>query len=109
MRKFHTILVVLLAIMWFVPVVHAANENLSAVVESATLAKDKNGNDYVRFIIPVSKNMQGIQYDDTIVVMAFGKLAQPAQAYKAGDTLNAIVKSREFQGNTSYTILKFLE
>jgi hypothetical protein len=41
--------------------------------------------------------------------MAFGNMTEPAKAYKAGDQLNVIVKSREYQGNTSYTVLKFLE
>lgn len=110
MHKISTALIAILVIVWCLAVpVYATDSNLNVVIESATLAKDKNGNEYVRFIVPVDKQLQGVEYQDTVAVMAFGSMTQPAKAYKAGDTLNAIVKSREFQGNTSYTILKFLE
>ena len=112
MHKFSKIaaLIAVLAIACFTAVpVYAVDQNLNVTIESVTLAKDINGREYVRFIVPVNKQLQGVEYKDTVAVMAFGSMTEPAKTYKAGDTLNAIVKSREFQGSTSYTILKFLE
>jgi hypothetical protein len=110
MRKLSIFLIALLTIMWFIAVpIHAADQNLNVTIESATLAVDKNGREYIRFIVPVDKQLQGVEYSDSVAVMAFGNMTEPAKAYKAGDQLNVIVKSREYQGNTSYTVLKFLE
>ena len=69
---------------------------------------DKNGKEYGRAIISEARSHQGIQYDTTVAVMAFGPMVKDLKAYKEGDTLKAICNERLYHGNPSYTILKIL-
>jgi len=92
-----------------VPTAWAASEQVSGTIESMVVKLDKNGNEYVRFIVPLTLNLNGIAYNDSLPFMAFGAQVEQAKTYKEGDTLTVIAKSREFQGRQSFTILKYLE
>jgi len=81
---------------------------LTAKIASVTEAVDKNGNDYVRFIINEARTMNGINYNVGVPVMAFGPTVEQAKTYKEGDVLKAIVKKREWQSRESYTILAYM-
>ena len=67
---------------------------------------DRNGRPYVRFIVEETRELQGIKYIAEVPVMAFGSQASPAKEVKG--TLKAIADKREYQGRTSYTVLKFI-
>ena len=82
---------------------------LNTTVQSTVVGFDKNGEQYVRLIIQEQRTLQGISYEVGVPVMAFRENLQMAKAKKKGDTLKAIVQSREFQGRKSYTIVKIIE
>ena len=88
----------------------AKGEEVSGVIESVVTKTDKNGNEYVRFIVPVTqKSSSGVEYKESLPFMAFGAQVDQAKTYKAGDLLKVIARSRVFQDRQSYTILKYLE
>ena len=88
--------------------VQAADIVIDAKIDSATTAIDKNGNEYVRFIVNETRTIQGVSYEVGVAVLAFGGVVKAAKSLKDGDTLKAICSQREFQGRKSYTILKLL-
>ena len=111
MNKHLTIvaLTIVLALICSIPA-WAAGQEVSGTIESAVTKMDKNGNEYVRFIIPVTqKSSSGIEYEESLPFMAFGAQVDQAKTYKAGDLLKVIARSRVFQDRQSYTILKYLE
>jgi len=108
MRKHLIVILAIVALVMTSGVALSADQMLEAKIQSATESIDKNGNPYVRFIIEEQRTMQGVTYSVGVPVMAFGPTVEQAQTLKAGDTLKAIVKKREWQSRESYTILAFL-
>lgn len=108
MRRFSIIAVVLaLALAISIPAV-AKDKVLEATVTAMVESTDKNGNQYIRFIVGENRSLEGIDYTVGVPVMAFGDQLDKAQSYSIGDTIKCIVQGREFQGRTSYTILSFM-
>jgi hypothetical protein len=106
MRKLTSI--VLLAIFVLLVGVTANAETLDTTIDSVTTALDKNGNEYVRFIVTVSREEGGIKYDMGIPVLAFGDLVAQAKTFKAGDKLECAASYRKLpDGRESYTIRGF--
>jgi hypothetical protein len=88
--------------------VNAAEQLLTAKISSVTIAKDKNGAEYVRMLIDEQRNIGGIQYTKTVPVVAFRENVAAAKALKQGDTLKAVVsKSSLPDGRESYRIVGF--
>jgi hypothetical protein len=85
----------------------AQDQLLKGKIETATVAIDKNGNQYVRLIVNETRKLQGVSYEVGTAVMAFGSTVTKAKKLKAGDKLSAIVSSRIYQGRKSYTVLAF--
>lgn len=112
MKKHLTIvlaILIALAFVWTAPA-FAKGEEISGVIENIVIKADKNGNEYVRFIVPITqKSESGIEYQESLPFMAFGAQVEEAKAYKTGDTLKVIARSRVYQDRQSYTILKYLE
>jgi len=102
------VMAIISAVLVAAPVM-AAEQRLNAEIISATVTQDRNGSEYTRFIVQVDKKIQGIEYSVGVPAMAFGPLNEQAKALKAGDTLKCIASSREFQGRSSYTIIKFID
>jgi hypothetical protein len=107
MRKF---LVVALIIGLILPAMAMSAEVVLDVTITDMVEKtDKNGNDYVRFIAEMPKELQGTQYTVGTPIMAFGAAVEKAKTYSVGDTLKCIAKYREWNSRESYTILAYLE
>ena len=107
-KKFAILLAIALVLSWFVVPAIAGSEEMTITIESMVITTDKNGQEYVRFIVPMTlKTKNGVEYPDSFPFMAFGKLVEQAKTYKAGDTLTVVAKSRIYQDRKSYTILKF--
>jgi len=87
----------------------AADEIKEFTVQSAVLKIDKNGNEYVRFIVPEKKSIQGITYEAGVPIMAFGETVAPAKAFKEGDKVKAVVSKNDYNGRTSYTVVAFVQ
>jgi hypothetical protein len=87
----------------------AAEKILSAEVTATTMGIDKNGNAYVRLIVTETRNIGSVSYEIGIPAMCFGSQLDAASEIKSGDTVKAVVQAREFEGRSSYTILKILE
>lgn len=103
------LLAILVIFMLTVPVAWSAGEKVTGQITAMVVKQDKNGNEYVRFILPITMKLEGVEYTDALPFMAFGAQVDKGKTYKEGDTLTVIAKSREFQGRQSYTILKYLE
>ena len=106
-RNFAIILAIAALFMFSIPA-YAVDRVVSAEISSVTLKKDKHQEDFVRMVIPMELNINGIAYTDGVTVNAYGQHVAAAQTYQAGDTLNAVVKFKEYKGSTYGTILKFL-
>jgi hypothetical protein len=112
MKKHFPILLAIIVIFmftFFVSQSWAAGEKVSGTISNMVVKQDKNGNEYVRFIVPLTLNLNGISYEDALPFMAFGAQVEEGKTYKEGDVLTVIAKSREFQGRQSYTILKYVK
>jgi hypothetical protein len=82
---------------------------LESEVTNMTIQNDKNGNEYVRFIIKETRTLNGIDYETEVVTMAFGGTVVAAKELKTGDTLKAIAKVGEYNGDKNYRVLQFLK
>jgi hypothetical protein len=89
--------------------VQAKEIMLSAPIKSMVTKADKNGNEYVRFIVTEQRELNGTAYTVGTAVMCFGDTVAKAKEYSEGDTLNAIVNSRFYKGRKSYTLIAFPE
>lgn len=87
----------------------AADQMKSWVIKEASTKIDKNGQEYVRFIVEEVRQLNGVEYTKTMPVMAFRNTVDQAKTFAAGDTLKAIVKSNDYRGNESYVILAFVK
>jgi hypothetical protein len=82
---------------------------LDTKIEQMAVQKDKNGNEYVRFIIKEVRTLNGIDYEAEVVTMAFGGTVADAKELKTGDTLKAIASVNEYQGRKNYSLIQILQ
>ena len=108
MHKFASIAVMLVLALALSLPAYAQDEIKAWKIDSVTIAKDRNGADYVRFIVTEQRSLNGVKYDRSVPVMAFGETVKKAKTMKAGQTLKAVVSKRIFQERESYTILSLL-
>ena len=111
MRKYSVIAVLaIMALVWIATPAVAKPLEIEVTITSVTVALDKNGNQYVRFIAPVTQTTdKGSQVPVELPIMAFGPHVEQAKTMKAGQQLKVTVLSRYFQGRQSFTILKYNE
>lgn len=81
---------------------------LDKKIERVQIRKDRNGSEYVRIFVKDSASLNGVKYDKTVSVFAFGDTIGQAKTLKKGTMLHAIVEKRDFRGSPSYTLLKLL-
>ena len=94
----------------FMTMANAEDKMLQTKIDSATVALDKNGNEYVRLIVTEPRSLNGIDYMKSLPVMAFGATVSDAKAYQAGDELKAIANYRKLpDGRESYTVISFIK
>jgi hypothetical protein len=87
-----------------------ADKIMETPIKQMSVQKDKNGDEYVRFIVTEPQTLSGVTYDKEFVVTGFGAdIVLAAQDYKPGDTLKAVVSGSEYQGRTYYNVLQFIE
>jgi len=108
MKILKSLLIAMLIVGLLAPVAIAKEVSLNVTITDMVERQDKNGNDYVRFIAQMPKELQGVSYEVGVPIMAFGQIVEKAKTYKVGDTLKCIAKYREFESRESYTILAFL-
>jgi hypothetical protein len=82
---------------------------MSGTLKRVDLGVGSNGADYVRLILPVERSLNGMSYEDEIVIMAFGTTVADAKTLQAGDEFKAICKVGEYKGNPSYRVLKIIQ
>lgn len=85
----------------------AAEEVITFKPEVVQLLKDKNGAEYVRMIYSADGEKNGIKFTASYSVNAYRTQVAAAKQFKAGDTIQAVVTKKEFQGGTYYTALGF--
>lgn len=108
MKKLTTFAIALILSIMLVAPTMAADMILDTQILDISQQTDKNGNLYTRAIILEKRSLEGVEYEDTVAVMAFGEMAAPLATYQAGEQLKAVVGSREYQGRTSYTVKKII-
>ena len=86
----------------------AAEMVLETKVDTITESIDKNGHPYIRIIIQEAREIQGNNYVVGVPVMCFRDTVAKARELSPGDSFKAVVQPREFQGRSSYTLLKWL-
>lgn len=106
MKKVSAILVVLAVIFCFASVAMASEVMLQKQIKNIVFKNDKNGRPYARIIIDDKATLNGVTYDKTVSVMAFGDTVAQVKGLKAGSTIKAIASVGEYKGNKTYTILK---
>jgi hypothetical protein len=109
MHKLFKALLVMVLIMGLTIPALAKEVKLDVTVDSMVEKTDKNGNQYVRFIAIMDKQLEGTSYQTGVPIMAFGAAVEQARNYKAGDQLKVIAKYREWNSTESYTILAYIE
>ena len=102
-------IVIAIAVIFTATLAVAQDKLVTTKVSKVTVAKDKNGNEYVRLSVESPKELNGVAYTTTESAMAFGDMVAKAKTVKAGATVKMIVSEREFQGRQSYTVLKIME
>ena len=107
MRK----LSVLLAIVMIIAVATVASaEVFETTLERVDIATDKNGNEYVRLIVPLNRAEGGISYTKSVPAMCFGeKLVEQARGLKAGDSVKFAGDLGKYQGRESITVHAFAQ
>lgn len=108
MKRLMVTIAILALFLAIVPIAVSADKILEATITNVVEKVDKNGSEYVRFIIDEVRTLQGVEYMVGVPLMAFGDLVPKAQSYSNGDIIRCIVQSREYQGRQSYTILAFM-
>lgn len=104
------ILLVLVAMLSMTGLAIAEDVILDTTINVAVEAMTKNDNPYVRFIITEPRELNGVQYNKQLPVMAFGDMVEPAKALKVGDNLKCVANFRKLpDGRESYTILSFIQ
>lgn len=105
---FASILALFMA-MFFTPA-FGADKIMETSIQEVSIQPDKNGDDYVRFIVEEPQELNGVKYSKEVVVTGFGdKIVLAAQSYKPGDTLKAVVTGSEYQGRTFYNVIQFID
>ena len=63
MRKHLTvILAIFIVFMFIVPTAWSAGEKVTGTISSMVVARDVNGNEYIRFIVPMDMKLSGVEY-----------------------------------------------
>ena len=83
----------------------AKDVRITAEIQSIVFKMDKNGNPFARIIVNETRVLDGVEYETGVPVMAFRNTVKAVKKLSAGDTLDAIVATRQYQGRVSYTIL----
>jgi hypothetical protein len=91
----------------FSSVALAGDKLINLPVSKVYLKTDKNGKPFATIICTEARKLNGIEYQTDVVVTAFGINYEQASQMKEGDTLKAIIRTRDFGGNTSYNVLQF--
>jgi len=87
----------------------AADKILDTTVRDVKQAIDKRGVEYTRMIVTDQRELNGVKYETDCALMAFGDASKEAKLVKAGSKIKAIVSAKEYQGRTSYTLIKLLK
>ena len=64
------------------------------------VAKDKNGADYVRVIVPEQKKLNGVTYEISTAIFFFGDSVAHAKTLKEGESKKFVVSETTNNGRT---------
>lgn len=100
------VVIAIVSFMWIATPM-AAESMLTGTVNNTVTAMSKANKEYVRIILDTDKSLNGVKYQTQSVVMAFEpEIVAKAKNYKKGDAFSAVCSSKEYNGRTSYQILK---
>ena len=102
-----TMFSIILVVLSLATLCQAADQMLSGTVQEVIQKTDRNGAEYTRMILKVSKELSGLAYQDEVVVMGFQDKAPILATYAEGSEFTGVVGAREYEGNTYYTVKAF--
>lgn len=107
MNKIYSIVIALLVALCFCTVAIAQDVVIEKKINQIVYKKDKNGNEYARIMVNDKASLNGITYEKSVSIMAFGDQCQAVKTsgLKKGDTFKGVVNKGEWKGNPSYTLL----
>lgn len=109
MKRFLQMITLAIILAFSFSVAQAAEVLIDSKITDVKTKMDKNGRQFVRAIVQQDKSLNGNDYQVGTPVMFFGDLVLEAKNLKKGQNLKAICSTREYQGRTSYTVLKVLK
>ena len=112
MKRFASLIVIVALVanlLAFTVALAAPDRIIDSKVQTATVAKDKNGAEYVRLIVEDKRSLNGLEYTASVPAMCFGTVVDQAKPIRAGQTAKLVVSESEFQGKKSYTVLHIVE
>lgn len=101
--------IIILVLFSFVTYGIAADVVIEKKIENIVFKKDKNGQPYARIIVKDKGTLNGVSYDKSASVMAFGDQVASAKTLRKGQMLKAIAAEQSFRGSISYQLLKVLK
>lgn len=85
----------------------AGDHIVTGTLKSVAVAQDKNGRDYVRLVIPEQKQLNGVKYEEEVLIFAFGNTIERARTLKAGDKVSMIVNTSQRNGYDNHRLIAF--
>lgn len=107
MKKMFVLFIVFLTAICFAGSALAQDVVIDKKVNAIVYKNDKNGNPYARITVTEKATMNGISYDKSVSIMAFGDMCDQVKksGLKKGDTLKGVASKGEYRGNPSYVLL----
>jgi hypothetical protein len=103
------VLTIVCSLLWIAPAM-AKDEQITGRIDQIVEGTTSTNQPYLRMIVTFDKKTNsGVVYSDSLPFMVFQKLVPEGKAYKAGQMITVVAKSRFFEGRQSYTVLKFVK
>jgi len=70
---------------------------------------DKNGEPYARIIVSEQRQLNGIEYPASVLVMAFSDVVEETKNLQVGENLKAVVSESLYKGKKNYQLIHVIE
>jgi hypothetical protein len=109
MKKLITVVSILVAVTFAANAALAKDMILDTKVHKIYEKQDKNGNPYKRFVIKEERELNGVKYQASVLLMVFEDNLEQVADIEPGARIKAVVSSSNYKGKTSYTLVQLLE
>jgi len=88
--------------------VSAKDKIITTEIQKVYHKQDKNGEPYTRLVISEKRQLNGIEYPASVLLMAFSDVSDQVANLSAGDKLKAIVSESQYNGSVNYRLVHVL-